>query len=210
MIGHKGVCMNIFHTHYEYLKNEADLLLKHAKASFDASRQTTPGLAQDGRLQVQAINRFRQLSLFETLTSGATEALENLQLKHAFSVIAEENGYASWTELKFALDQAAETSPLAEIKEQFYPKGFTTYWNIWFAKYSQAKKVLSEGKGFLLPYKNQYFIVEEHFVDSIGLPHTLPEWKSIGNDWIHPKNVKAWLVLNEMYVKAMNEREDLK
>lgn len=182
--------MNIFHTHYEFLKNEADLLLKHAKQG-DAG----------------VISRFRQLPLFASLSSDNAEALNDLQLKHAFSIIAVENSYGSWTELKSALDTAAETSPLAEIKEQFYPKGFTTYWNIWLAKYSQAKKVLDEGKGFLLPFKNQFFIVEEHFVDSIGLPHTLPEWNEIGNDWVHPKNVKAWLILNEVYLKAMKARE---
>ncbi len=181
--------MNIFHAHYEYLKKEADLLLKHAQ-----------------RMNADAVARFRQLSSFSELSVDNPSALSDLQLKHALNVVAIENGYASWQELKSALDDAAETSPLAEIKEQFYPKDFTTYWNIWFAKYTQAKKVLSQGKGFLLPYKNQYFIVEEHFVDSIGLPHTLPEWNEIGNDWIHPKNVKAWLRLNEMYVKAIKER----
>ncbi len=182
--------MNIFHTHYEFLKNEADLLLKHVQ-----------------QRDANAVARFQRLSSFTTLSTDDTSALNDLQLKHALNVIAVENNYESWNELKSALDNAAETSPLAEIIEQFYPKGYTTYWNIWFAKYSQAKRVLTEGKGFLLPYKNQFFIVEEHFVDSIGLPHTLPEWNEIGNDWIHPKNVKAWLKLNEMYVKAMKERQ---
>jgi hypothetical protein len=181
--------MNIFHAHYENLKNEADLLLKHAQQADNT-----------------AIGRFQQLSAFTALTAGDTTVLNSLQLKNALTVIAFENGYQSWAELKSALDHAAEKSPLAEINDQFYPKGYTTYWNIWFAKYSQAKKVLSEGKGFLLPFKNQYFIVEEHFVDSIGLPHTLPEWGMIGNDWIHPKNVKAWLKLNELYEQAVKER----
>ena len=182
--------MNIFHTHYEFLKNEADLLLKHAQQQ-----------------NLEAIARFHALSALNNLSANDADSLNALQLKHAFNVIAHENSYESWTELKSALDHAAETSPLAEINDQFYPKGYTTYWNIWFAKYSQAKKVLSEGKGFMLPFKNQYFIVEEHFVDSIGLPHTLREWNEIGNDWIHPKNVKAWLSLNAMYVKAIEARQ---
>lgn len=181
--------MNIFHTHYEYLKNEAEILLK---------------LTQNR--DADAIVRFHILGPFATLSTEDTSVLESMQLKNALRVIAVENGYDSWSNLKSTLDSAAETSPFAEITDQFYPKGFTTYWNIWFAKYSQAKKVLSEGAGFLLPFKNQYFIVEEHFVDSIGLPHTLPEWKAIGNDWIHPKNVKAWLKLNEMYVEAVKTR----
>ena len=182
--------MNIFHSHYDYLKESASLLLKHCQNKDD-----------------EAVARFRALKSFSALTASDEKAIASLQLKDAFTVIAIENGYESWAELKSALDAAAETSPLAEVKDQFYPKGYTTYWNIWFAKYSQAKKVLNEGKGYLLPFRNQFFIVEEHFVDSIGIPHVLPEWSEIGNDWVHPKNVKAWLKLNEMYVKAIAKRD---
>lgn len=176
--------MNIFHSHYDYLNESASILLKNCHNS-------------DG----ESIKRFHSLRTFASLSGQDTEAIAAVQLKDALNVIAVENGYESWGELKTVLDHAAESSPLAEIKDQFYPKGFTTYWNIWFAKYSQAKKVLDEGKGFLLPFRNQFIIVEEHFVDSIGLPHTLREWKEIGNDWVHPKNVKVWLRLNEIYEK---------
>lgn len=181
--------MNIFHSHYHYLKESASILLKHCQNKDN-----------------EAIARFHILKSWKTLSAHNEPVLASLQLKDALAVIALENGYESWVELKSALDHAAETSLLAEIKDQFYPKGFTTYWNIWFTKYSQAKKTLNEGKGFLLPFRNQFFIVEEHFVDSIGLPHTLPEWKEIGNDWVHPKNVKAWLKLNEMYENAISKR----
>lgn len=180
--------MNIFHSHYDYLKESASLLFKHCQNK-----------------DKDAIARFRTLKSFTAQPEN--DLIASLQLKDALAVIAAENGYDSWTDLKSTLIHAAETSPLAEIKDQFYPKHFTTYWNIWFAKYTQAKKVLNEGKGFLLPFRNQFFIVEEHFVDSIGIPHTLPEWKDIGNDWVHPKNVKAWLKLNEMYAKTMEKRE---
>ncbi|MBW7887618.1 MAG: hypothetical protein H3C35_04535 [Bacteroidetes bacterium] len=187
--------MNIFHAHYHYLKESASILLKQCL---------------DGNND--AVERFHRLAPFAGLSKENNNLLETLQLKDAFSLLALESGYASWNELKSALDHAAETSSLAEISDQFYPKGFTTYWNIWFAKYSQAKKVLVEAlstkkKMFLLPFKNQFFLVEEHFVDSIGIPHTLPEWKTIGNDWVHPNHVKAWLVLNEKYEKAAANRK---
>jgi hypothetical protein len=181
--------MNIFHAHYEFLKTEAELLLKNVQ-----------------HMEPHAIARFQHLPVFSTLTRNDAQKPADLQLKHALQVIAVENDYPSWSDLKAALDTAAETSPLAEVQEQFYPKGFTTYWNIWFAKYSQARKVLDEGKGYLLPYKHQYFIVEEHFVDSIGIPHTLPEWKQIGNDWVHPRSVKAWLKLNALYADVLKNR----
>ncbi len=182
--------MNIFQSHYQFLKNEAEILLKLALLN---DKETLSRLRMDSELS----SRF-----FSEQTAS-----QQLQLKHILEYVARENSYPSWSDLKKALDHAAEHSPLADVGEQFYPKGFTTYWNIWFAKYSQAKKVLDEGKGYLLPYKHQYFIVEEHFVDSLGLSHTLPEWKTIGNDWVHPKNVKAWLTLNEQYSVILKERQ---
>lgn len=181
--------MNIFRAHYDYLKESASILLKQAHHG-----------------NSEAISRFRQLRTFPALSAHDSSILTSLRIKDALAVVAVENGYDSWTALKAALDAAADTSPLAEIKDQFYPKHFTTYWNIWFATYSQAKKVLKEGKGYLLPFRNQFFIVEEHFVDSIGIPHTLPEWDEIDRDLVHPKNVKAWLKVMERYGNTIAER----
>lgn len=183
--------MNIFTSHYDFLKESASILLKRAQNAAAPDRS-------------DALARFRAVEPYASRTDVRTD---ELQLKDSLAVVAAENGYATWTELKGALDRAAESSPLAEIKDQFYPKGFTTYWNIWFAKYAQAKKVLQDGGGYLLPYRNQYFIVEEHFVDSIGIPHTLPEWETIGRDWVHPKQVKAWLRLNDVAAAALKERQ---
>ncbi|NUN70711.1 MAG: hypothetical protein HUU02_13495 [Bacteroidetes bacterium] len=181
--------MNIFRQHHEFLKTEGDILLKNARLG-----------------DAHALLRLQQLPAFAAPDN--TAPADTLQLKNALHVIALENGYPSWNELKAALDSAAESSPLAVPGEAFYPKGYTTYWNIWFAKYSQAKKVLDEGKGYLLPYKHQYFIVEEHFVDSIGIPHTMPEWEAIGRDWVHPRRVKEWLRLNSVYERAVDARRE--
>lgn len=183
--------MNIFLQHYEYLKNEASLLLKHARGT--------------GPQRDEAVARFRALQSFTSLTSDDTPALDRLQLKHAMSVIAMENGYESWAELKSALEQAAETSPLAEVKDQFYPVRGAAYWNNWFASYKKAKQVHAQSGGFLLPFRNQFFICEEGFVDNLGLPASLPEWRQIGFDWVHPAHVKAWLQLNEQYATVLSK-----
>lgn len=184
--------MNIFLTHYEYLKNEASLLLKHAH--------------EEGARHDEALSRFRTLASFATLSAGDRDAIHALQLKHAFSVLAVENGYESWGELKGALDHAAATSPLAEVKDQFYPPRSSAYWNIWFAHYAKAKRVHLQSGGFLLPFRNQFFICEEGFVDMLGIPAQLPEWKAIGFDWVHPANVKAWLRLNETFAGRLKDR----
>ena len=175
--------MNIFLQHYDYLKNQASLLLKHAL-------EHSP----------EAIARFRTLQSFASLTP---EDAGQLQLKHALNVLAVENGYDSWSELKAALELAAETSPLADVKDQFYPPRGSAYWNNWFASYKKAKIVHAQAGGFLLPYRNQFFICEGAFVDGIGIPASLPEWQQIGYDWVHPAQVKAWLRLNEMYAGVL-------
>ncbi len=180
--------MNIFLEHYNYLKNEAGLLLKHAQAEPPSD---------------EAISRFRTLETHASLAPSNKPAIAALQLKHALTVIAIENGYDSWDELKKAIEQAAATPPLAEVKDQFYPMRGAAYWNNWFASYKKAKDVHKQSGGFLLPFRNQFFICEEGFVDELGIPAALPEWKTIGFDWVHPANVKAWLRLNERYASKL-------
>jgi hypothetical protein len=188
--------MNIFHEHYLFLKNEAELLLKHAQESGDS--------------QAAALGRFRRLETLARLLADNPKATDELQLKHALTVIAVENGYESWVELKSALDAAAETSPLAKIADQFYPNGkaLSAFWNNWFANYKKAKLVHRETGGFLLPFRNQFFICEPYFVDEIGLPSSIPEWKEIGFDWVHPENVRAWLHLNDRYATLLKKRAE--
>ncbi len=188
--------MNIFHEHYLFLKNEAELLLKHLQESGDS--------------QAPALGRFRRLESLATLSVADSKALDEVQLKHALTVIAVENGYESWVELKSALFEAAESSPMAESADQFFPKekALSAFWNNWFANYKKARLVHREAGGFLLPFRNQFFICESHFVDEIGLPSSLPEWKQIGFDWIHPEHTKAWLELNKRYAEKMKMRED--
>lgn len=175
--------MNIFRMHNDYLRTSASLLLEEF-------RQGDPDA--QSRLDAMRLN-----------TKDENGNSAEIDLRDVLDGIADENGYASWAELSTALDHAAESSPLAEIKDQFYPENFNTYWNIWFAQYPQAKKVLNEGGGFLLPFRNQFFIVEEHFVDSLGLHHTLPEWKAIGYDWVRPKHVRSWLKLHTLFEETL-------
>ncbi len=183
--------MNIFLSHYDYLKNEAALLLKHAQAGSTA--------------QAEAVDRFRKLETLSSLTPSDCDALDALQLKHALSVIALENGYESWAELKSALETAADTSPLAEVKDQFYPAGSSRFWNNWFASYKKAKEVHAKSGGFMLPFRNQFFICEEGFVNALGLSSSSEEWQMIGFDWVHPANVRAWLRLNDAYAQLIRK-----
>ena len=186
--------MNIFQSHHDFLKDRAALLLKHAQ--------------EPGPHQQESIARFRRLESFSSLSSGDVGALGSLQLKHALAVVAVENGFESWSDLKQELDKAAETSRLAEVRDQFYPPRSEVFSNNWFPNYPKAKAVHTVSGGFLLPYRHHFFICESGFVSNLGLSDELPEWEAIGRDWVHPLHVRSWLRLNSLYADILKSKEE--
>lgn len=100
---------------------------------------------------------------------------KDIKYKHALKVIAIENGFQSWVDLK--------------IQTNFIVGG---YLNLWFANYSEAKSHLESTGGFLLPYKKQFFICDAHYMKQIGFDPDDPNWKKINYDWAVPTNQAAW------------------
>jgi hypothetical protein len=43
----------------------------------------------------------------------------------------------------------------------------------------------------LLGYKRQYVVVDQYFIESLGLDPADPDWDALGFDWVRPKNVAA-------------------
>ena len=128
--------------------------------------------------------RFKRLPVFSKLTT--IEILHSqIKLKHALQLIAIENGFNSWLELK--------------IQINFIVGG---YLNLWFANYPEAKKQLNEG-GFLLPYKKQFFICDANYIKQIGFDLDDPDWKKINYDWAQPSNNEAW---ERLYKKWSNSK----
>lgn len=75
-----------------------------------------------------------------------------IKRKFALAVIAVEKGFKSWGELKCQLP--------------FIRGGFL---NHWFANYEQAKSYHKLNGGFLLPYKNQFFICDADYTKILDL-----------------------------------------
>lgn len=95
-------------------------------------------------------------------------------LKIHLAVIAMENGFKSWADLKSQIN--------------FIVGGFL---NNWFANYQEAKIHQQLNRGFLLPYKNQFFICEAGYIERIGFDPNDPDWKLIGWDWVEPADKVA-------------------
>lgn len=64
--------------------------------------------------------------------------------------------------------------------------------NRWFTTYEEARSSLDKESGYLLPYKNQYFVTLGEGVRELGLDPDDPDWALIGWDWVRPKDSDAW------------------
>lgn len=131
----------------------------------------------------KAVKRFKRLPEFADL-SFAEILRKDIKRKHALQVIALENGFNSWLDLK--------------IQTHFIIGG---YLNSWFPNYSEAKLYLQSTGGFLLPYKNHFFICDEHYIKQIGFDSADPDWKLIGYDWAVPADKNAWQRLYKKWAK---------
>ena len=135
----------------------------------------------------QAAKRFQRLPEFKKFSIEEIIQAE-VKRKHALAVIAIEKGFKSWTDLKCQLP--------------FIRGGFL---NQWFAKYDDAKSYQQINHGFLLPFKNQFFICDADYINNLGFNSKDPDWKLIGYDWVNPDNKDAWKRLYKKWIKIQGE-----
>ena len=131
----------------------------------------------------KAAKRFQRLPEFGNLSFE--EILQaDIKRKHALAVIAIEKGFTSWADLK--------------CQVPFIRGGFL---NQWFATYAEAKSYQQLNGGFLLPFKNQFFICDADYIVNLGFDPEDAGWKLIGYDWAHPDNKEAWQRLYKKWTK---------
>lgn len=116
------------------------------------------------------------------LQKAKKKAGKPILLKEALEKIATQSGYKSWRELKSNF----------EMTTHFMIPGASAYWKTWYADYDQAKKHLKESKGYLLPYRKQFFICDVHYIEALGIDSESPLLKAVGRNWVEPKDLKAW------------------
>lgn len=140
--------------------------------------------SQNAAKRFQILPEFKQSSLTEIINS-------DIKRKHALTVIAIEKGFNSWVDLKCQLP--------------FIRGGFL---NHWFANYNEAKSYQLTHGGFLLPFKNQFFICDANYINHLGFDAEDPDWKLTAYDWIHPMNKTAWHRLYTKWMKIQDEGND--
>ncbi len=123
----------------------------------------------------------------------------SIQLKHTLAVIANEYGFNDWTRLKNYFTLTGLT--------QFEPNG-GAFFNQWFSNYKEAKQILLQSGGYLLPYKNQFFICESGYIEYIGLDKDDTDWTAINYNWIEPGDMEAWQRLNNLHMQVKGANND--
>lgn len=120
---------------------------------------------------------------------------DSIKLKHALNIIALENNLLSWSEFKHLLEKR-DAMKNKNIYTLLYPKRCGGFSNEWYANYQVAKQHLEQVGGYLLPYKNHFFICTSEYIKTLGLDPNDPDWKAISWDWVHPTCLVAWQRLN--------------
>jgi hypothetical protein len=77
-----------------------------------------------------------------------------------------------------------------------YVSGMAAVLSRWFTTYEEARASREAEGGYLLPYKQQYFITASEGILELGLDPNDPDWARIGWDWVWPRDEEAWERLN--------------
>ena len=156
--------------------------------------------AADGMVAHAAAARCAQLPDFaarplDDLRSGRVRVTR----AHCQHVIALEHGFAGWGAL------LAASLPLAACVTMHVPR-MSAWLNQWFANYDEARAALDEGGGYLLPFRNQFFVTTADAVRELGLDPEDPDWARIGHDFVRPRDPEAHLRLCRARLDAMLAR----
>lgn len=145
-----------------------------------------------------AVARLRVVPGFAPSTDA--EIAGAAKRRHCLTVVAMELGFRGWAQLAHVLEDGEEGADFGTI---LCPKRMMPHQNIWVANYLEAQQIRDEHGGFLLPYKEQFFIADGDFLLDLGLDPEVEDWERMGRDWVKPDdlNVRA-----RFYARLFAER----
>ena len=99
------------------------------------------------------------------------------KLKDGLNEAAVHHGFSSWKHCTEVF-----SSKSSDQGTFWYRPGCSAFFCQWFANLDEARRIHRQSKGFLLPYKNQFVVVENGFIELLGLSAADPRWIEIGHD----------------------------
>jgi len=168
-------------------KRAADLLLKDLRSA--DLRSADRAAAQSAAERFRRIQPFKAHSLKEVIESRG-----DIQRKHALDVVAREQGYLAWKNLKDAADVL------------WCPENSCAYSQNWCKTHAEARAYLDESGGYLLTAHGRCFIAEAAFVEFLGLDPNDARWDAIGFDVYRPRDAVARDELVQLREKAAGKQ----
>lgn len=145
-----------------------------------------------GRIRVRnvpALARLRALPEFRRSSDRGLAAIaKTIRRRHCLAVIAAELGFSGWAQAKGMITGESET---AEFGTLLCPKRCGGHINRWYKTYEDAAVVRKTCRGYLLAYRHQFLVVDQYYIESLGLDPDDPDWKALGFDWARPRNAGA-------------------
>ena len=150
-------------------------------------RSDSPERNIKAAVRLQKVPRFASLSPDDIVASG-----ELVRRKHALAAVAAERGFSSWAAFKEHCNPERPRTATAFDASVLFKGPRSTFLNRWFVDYGQAKSSLAKGGGYLFSYRDQYFICEAGFIESLELDPHDPDWEKIGWNCVEPADARAW------------------
>ncbi len=135
--------------------------------------------------EASAIRRLSRLG--ELQRFSAAELSHKLKRRHCLAVIAKELDFEGWPHITRTIN-GDEVDNFGTL---LYPHFCGAHTNIWCNTYEEAKAIHGEVGGYLLAYRQQFLIVEEPYIVTMGLDPEDEDWQLIGRDWIRPVDFEA-------------------
>ena len=165
---------------FEEARIKASILLKDL-------RSDSPEKNVKAAVRLQKVTRFAGLSADDIVA-----ARDQVRRKHALAAVAAERGFSSWAAFKEHCNPEKPRTPAAFDAAALFKGPRATFLNRWFVDYGQARSSLAEQGGYLFSYRDQYFICEAGFIETLGLDPDDPDWEKIGWNCVEPADVRAW------------------
>jgi hypothetical protein len=74
----------------------------------------------------------------------------------------------------------------------WYQPDLDVFLNRWFSNYEEARRSLESEGGFLLPYKQHFYICQPEAIRALGLDPEDADWELIGRDCPRPADERAF------------------
>ncbi|RMB02631.1 hypothetical protein [Eilatimonas milleporae] len=125
----------------------------------------------------------------------------SVRRRHALAAVAGDAGFRGWPHAKAVLSG----DPVDDFGTALVPHRCMVHWNIWLASYEEAHAIRREKSGFLLAYRKDFVVVDDHFIVTLGLAPEDADWKRMGRDWVHPADAPA---RDRLYLKLFRKQVD--